>query len=49
MASNEKIISNFKRPVRINDFLATLSVIVAATITRYYFFKKGITFLKKKN
>ena len=33
--------------LRINDFLTTLSIIVVAIITRYYFFKK--TFLKKKN
>ena len=29
--------------LRINDFLTTLSIIVAAIITRYYFFKKGVS------
>ena len=29
--------------LRINDFLTTLSIIVAAIITRYYFFKKDIS------
>ena len=29
--------------LRINDFLTTLSIIVVAIITRYYFFKKGVS------
>ena len=33
--------------LRINDFLTTLSIIVAAIITRYYFFKKDVS--QKKN
>ena len=29
--------------LRINDILTTLSIIVAATITRHYFFKKSVS------